>query len=189
MLQQNDDWTRIVGILLIQPIVSIIFITIALNLIRKSSNRQSKILSSFFSFFALGFLFNIVVFLIRINPLTSFFYFCTLFCILFSQIFILLFNIIILKTDSEFKRRTQNLIILSYFICILFLLLYSDGIQINEKTNWRPIWTWDFFILIFLFTLSFIAIPTLLLAFKIYLKLTNIELKKKWKFFIYAFLE
>jgi hypothetical protein len=84
---------------------------------------------------------------------------------------------------SSTPKRIQYLIFI-YCIALLGLLVFPNGIIIDESTNWKPNWNWGFLIYSLIICSSFAIFPTSYYSIKIYGKLGNLQLRRKWKFFL-----
>ena len=92
--------------------------------------------------------------------------------------------LIVLKPPNFINKRIQFLILVLYSVSLLVLLLIPGGIIIDQSTNWKPNWSWSFLIISILVSSSIVIFPTSYYSMKIYGKLGNIQLKKKWKYFL-----
>jgi hypothetical protein len=56
-------------------------------------------------------------------------------------------------------------------------------VKISAATDWRPIWSFTFFISVFIIG-NFAIIPTFYYSIRMYLQFSDMILKKKWKYFL-----
>lgn len=184
MLFQNLD--RIIAVLIAQGVVILIFFICAFKLLKKKTNRLSITASSFFLVQMISFIFNVVYFLIRIENVVMFFYFLTIFCIIFAPVHLLLFKLNIVKTKFDFTLQKQLVITVIYAIVLFCVLSIPGMFYIGPKTNWTPQWSITLFIIIFFYVVFGTLLPIWYYVIKIYKKITDQNIKAKWRFYIYG---
>ena len=187
MILQADDLGRFLGIYISQTALSIIFLYIAYKILKRNRNRLTIILSGFYLSEAFAFIINAILVPLRINPAVSILYFAVIFLVLFGQIFLVLFNFFLYKLEDNIPTTRLMSYILIYAILIFSILYFPNGITINEKTDWLPVWTWSFLIIMFIFTSIFIVIPFIILFIKLYGSFEDDNLKKKMRYFFIGF--
>lgn len=189
MAIQENDIGRILIIYIPQLLVSVIFLSLAYKILKRNRNQLTLILSGFYISEAVGFIVNAIYVPLRVNPLVNILYFIALYLILFGPIFLILFNISLLKKEYSYISTNKIIIIISiYAIAIFFILLFPGGLIINDQTNWRPIWNWSFLILIYLFMSFVILLPFTFLTYKLYKLFEDKGIKKRLKLFFIGFL-
>ena len=67
------------------------------------------------------------------------------------------------------------------------ILLIPQGFTINRATDWKPVWSWSFFLIMSVFLFSFTTIPFIFLFIKIYKTFEVRDLKKKLKYFFIGY--
>jgi hypothetical protein len=120
-------------------------------------------------------------------PVIKILNFLTNYCLLLGPIFLVVFQIILLKSQSIINKKKQNIIIISYSVILLSMIVFmfgeETGVDINGP-NWVPIYHLPIYIyLVVVHSLSS-TIPTIYLSTMIYRKLTDITIKNKWRFFM-----
>ena len=100
------------------------------------------------------------------------------------MIFLLTFVIILIKPKQKFSMDLQFLMIIIYGFLLLGLLLIPDGITINASTNWKPEWSWMFFLYSVIVCSVLVILPSVYYSIKIYIKFESDDLKTKWRFFL-----
>ena len=76
-------------------------------------------------------------------------------------------------------------IVIPYAILTLCVIALPNGFKINEQTNWRPIWSFSFLLILYIFTVSFLIVPNAILFYKLYKMFDDRKLKNKMRnFFI-----
>jgi len=179
--------TRIITVYGAQGFMCAFFLFLAFKILKRDRKQLNLIFSGFYISPAIGFIINFIYapltdlsVVLMLNFLTNFFIF-------YSVIFIVVFNLILLKSKKAITTRKQLTILILYGIAMFSMigfLFYPDfGVTFNE--NWSPIWSTPFFLyLVVIETIG--VLPALYLSFQIYKKFEDEILKKKWKFFIFG---
>jgi hypothetical protein len=117
--------------------------------------------------------------------------FLTNFGIFYAPIFLVVFDLILLKSEKVFDTTKQLMVLIAYGIAmfgmLFFLFVPGYGVEINASTNWSPVWSPYFFLYVILVETIGAVIPIYYLSLKIYKKFEDDLLRKKWKYFIYGF--
>jgi hypothetical protein len=105
-------------------------------------------------------------------------------------VFLLSFNLILLKPEAIFDKVKQVFIILTYagVLTIFFLVGMLGGVRLGPSTNWNPEWEFPFFLTVLGICIPSLIIPILYYSLQIYNKFENEELREKWKFFLIGIL-
>lgn len=185
ILFQGDEIGRIFAILVAQLLFSFIFLYLAYKILKRNRNRLSITLSSFYISEGIAFILGAIYLPIRINPIVYILYFGAVYLIFIGPIFLLMFILILLKID--FKLKNQLIIIIIYALIVFILLNLPGGISINEDTNWTPLWSLSFILILNLFMTCVIVIPFFFLFTKLYKTFEDKALKKKLKYFLIGF--
>jgi len=74
-----------------------------------------------------------------------------------------------------------------YAIIIFITLSIPGGYTINEKTNWRPVWTLWYFLIVLIINICFIQIPFIVLCFKLNSLFEDKDIKKKLRLWFAGF--
>lgn len=183
MLIQGIQSERLIWIYLVQLSISFIFLFIAFRMLKRNRSRLSFILSFFYILTGIGFILITIRYNFIINPIVYILYILGVFLINISMIFLVLFNLNLVKSQSQISNRKHLLIIFFYAIVFLAVLLIPNGITINEETNWFPVWSWWFFIIISIVTLVMIVCPIIMISAKLYKMFEDDALKKKFRLF------
>jgi hypothetical protein len=122
-------------------------------------------------------------------PILNFF---TNFGFFYAPIFIVVFDLILLKSEKVISTSKQLMILIIYGIAmfgmIFFLFIPGSGVTINQGTGWSPVWSLPFFLYVVLVETIGALIPSLYFSFQIYKKFEDEQLKRKWRFFIFGFI-
>lgn len=182
------DLARFIQIYIIQGIVCIYFLILGFKIIKRGRKRLNLILSAAYFTAAIGFIANFIYAPLTEPIIVLALYYVAIYCSFMFPAFILVFVVIIYKSEKMFTRFQQNLVLLTYGILLFCMVFIPNGVTINESTDWIPVWNIYFAIYLLLLTSLFGFIPTLYVGFKATKTFENAELKKKWKYFIIGFI-
>jgi len=184
------DIVRILQVYLVQGIVFLFFVSLSIIILKRDRKRLNKIFSGFYILISLGLLFNFIYTPMRGNDLAmviEILNFITNYCLLLGPIFLVVFQLVLLKSEKIITKKKQLVIIISYSIVLLSLI----GFMFGEETgvditgpNWVPIYHLPIFIYLVVVHSISSTIPTIFLSTMIYKKLENSEIRKKWRFFM-----
>lgn len=177
------DLARIIIVYIGQGAFLAFFAYIAYKLLTRGTYITNIMLSCFYIFICVGFGINFLYALLISNPLVKILNAITNFCVFFGLIFLMVFNLIMLKSENVITKQKQFMIIVTFGLLLFLMYLIPDGVIISESTNWKPHWSLPFFLYVFFIVTTMAVVPTLYFSFLIYKKFQNEELKKKWKFF------
>ncbi|MFX1523262.1 MAG: hypothetical protein ACFFCC_07160 [Promethearchaeota archaeon] len=178
------DVARFLQIYIIQGGFALFFLYMAIIVLKRGKKRSNLYLSGFYLSTAIGGVLNIVYANIFIENIVYILHFITYYIFCYSLVFILLFTLILLNPVDKFDRRIQLLLLILFGLLLLGLLFIPNGIQINQMTNWKPVWSPFFFLYSIIICSAILIIPTSYYSLKIYSKFKNQHLKKKWKYFL-----
>jgi len=118
--------------------------------------------------------------------------FFTNFGLFYAPIFIVVFDLILLKSEKVISTSKQLIILFIYgiamFSMVFLLFIPGFGVTINSGTNWSPVWSLPFFLYVVFIETIGALIPSLYFSFQIYKKFEDEVLKRKWRFFIFGFI-
>lgn len=179
--------TRILTVFVAQGLVFAFFLFLAIKILKRDTKRLNIIFSAFYISALIGSFINFIYVFLTDIPTILILNFITNFCIFYSPIFLLVFNLILLKSEKVITTSKQLIILIVYgiamFCMIIFLFTPTPGVTLNVTLS--PVWSIEFFIYV-LIVESVLIIPLLYLSFQIYRKFEDANLKKKWKFFIFG---
>ena len=178
------DLARFLQIYVIQGGFAIFFFYMAIIVLKRGKKRTNLYLSSFYLSTAIGGLINIIYANIFIENIVYILHFITYYVLCYSLVFLLIFSLIILKPADKINTKIQIILLILVGILLLGLLFIPNGIQINQTTNWKPNWSWSFFLYSVIVCSVILIIPLSYYSLKIYSKFENQQLKKKWKYFL-----
>ena len=185
-----DNPMRVLTIYVAQGLACVFLIFIAYKIIKRDRKRLNLIFSGTYISAAIGLIINMIYAPIADEDIVLILNYLTNFGIFYSPIFLVVFDLILLKSEKVITTLKQFAILIGYGIvmfCMIFFVLTEDwGVSINEDTEWSPVWELPFFL--YLVIVESIAVgPLLYLSFQIYQKFEDDQLKKKWRFFIFGF--
>lgn len=178
------DLARFLQIYVIQGGFTVFFFYMAIIILKRGKKRPNLYLSGFYLSTAIGGLINIVYANIFIENIVYLLHFITYYVLCYSLTFLLIFTLILLKPVDKFNTKIQITLLILVGILLLGLLFIPNGIQINQTTNWKPNWSWSFFLYSIIVCSAILIVPTSYYSLKIYFKFENQQLKKKWKYFL-----
>jgi len=184
------DVVRILQVYLIQGLVFLFFVSLSIIILKRDKKRLNKIFSGFYILISLGLLFNFFYASMRSDDLViviEILNFITNYCLLLGPIFLVVFQVILLKSESVFTKKKQLIIIVSYSVVLLSMIGFMFGEETGvdiKGPNWVPIYHLPIYIYLVVVHSIGSTIPTIYLSTKIYRKLEDTTLRNKWKFFI-----
>ena len=153
-------------------------------MLKRNRSRLSIFLSCFYILTSIGFILVTIRYNFIINPIAYILYIVGVFLINFSVVFLVLFNLNLVKSESQLSNKKFLVILLIYAIIYLSVLLIPNGITLNADTNWFPVWTWWFFIIFSIVFAVIVVFPNIILLVKLYKMFEDDVLKKKFRLFI-----
>ena len=178
------DIARFLQIYVIQGGFSLLFLFMAYKVLKRGKKRLNLYLSSFYLSTTIGGILNIVYANIFDETIVFIMHFMTYFLFCLSMGFLLIFVLIFIKPAKQIKFKVQLLILIIFGLLILGHLLIPKGIIIDESTNWKPDWSWIFFVYSIIVCSCVVIIPTIYYSIQIYVKFESEYLKRKWKYFL-----
>jgi len=163
--------------------MSIFCFIISLLVIKRGRKRLNYTFSGFYLCSGIAALINVIYAFLFVNPAVLILHFITYYLFCFAFIFLLLFNLIIIKSEKLFSPDKQLIIIILYAALLLILAFIPNGLKIDQTTNWEP----KYSLIFFCYAISIVScigiIPNIYLSIKIYKEFENESLKKKWKLY------
>ena len=178
--------SRVIQVFVVFMGAGIVFLIVALLILRRGRNNLNYIFSGFFLCIFAGAVVNVVyvllttyvdeIIVVRLHLLTY-----GLFCV--AQMFLLLFNLILLKSEQVITIKKQLIMLLGFIVLVVVYYFIPDGAHINESTFYRPQWNLTMFLYANIICIVLVFIPTIYTAILIYKKFETPELKRRWKFY------
>ncbi|MHA1500128.1 MAG: hypothetical protein ACTSRT_21595, partial [Promethearchaeota archaeon] len=155
-------------------------------ILRRRKSRLNATFSGFYISIALGLLINAAYVVIneffKSETLALILYYISTFLISFGPIFMLATNRILLHSEVVYslKSELKSLLIYGFALGFMVIFYFFDGIELNESTNWRPLWSLPYFIYIVIIVTAFTTIPILGSSFKILGVMEDKMTKRRW---------
>ena len=183
---------RILTVYGAQGVILAVFFYLAIRILLRDRKRLNVIFAGLYLSPAIGILFNWIYAPLTDVPIVQLLNFFTNFGAIYAPIFIVVFDLILLKSEKIISTSKQLAILIAYGIVVLcmgiFLLIPDFGVTINAVTNWTPVWSIPFFVYVVVVLTCCATIPALYFSIKIYQKFEDELLKKRWRFFIFGFI-
>jgi hypothetical protein len=183
---------RIITVYIAQGVIFLVFLYLAIRILLRDRKRLNVIFAGLYISPAIGLLINFIY-----APMTDEFIvlilnFFTNFGLFYAPIFIVVFDLILLKSEKVISTSKQLIILFIYgiamFSMVFLLFIPGFGVTINSGTNWSPVWSLPFFLYVVFVETIGALIPSLYFSFQIYKKFEDEVLKRKWRFFIFGFI-
>ncbi len=185
--------TRFLQVYIVQGIVAGWFLFLAYKILNRDKKRLNLILSLSYITSAIGIFINFIYAPLTIESVVIVLYYFTLVFLFMFGAFLLVFVMILIKSEKVITTDKQIIIILLYGIALACMVFVPEGtlipggttipVEISAKTDWKPVWS-DIFFIYFVSVLLLELIPLLYYALKIYEQFEDEQIKKKWKFFV-----
>ncbi len=183
IIAQGLDLSRFIQVFLVQGLAGLFYLIIGYKIIRRERKGINIILSSYYFLVAIGAIINIIYVNIFDETIALVLHFITYYLFCLSLIFLLLFVLILFKSQSIITFNKQIAIFTIFALLLIGLWFIPGGIRLNE-VSWKPEWSWEFFIYSIIICSSIAIGPTIYISFKIYRTFQKNLLKKKWIFFL-----
>ncbi|MFX1366138.1 MAG: hypothetical protein ACFFCE_18505 [Promethearchaeota archaeon] len=181
--------SRAITVYLAQGILFAFFIFLSYEILKRDRKRLNIIFSGFYLSAAIGLFVNFIYAPLEDVNLVLFLNYLTNFGIFYSPIFLVVFELILLKSEKVITSIKQLLILIVYGIamfCMIFLVYVEGwGVEIDPDVSWSPHWMLPFFLYLVIIE-SIVVFLAFYLSFQIYEKFEDAQLKKKWRFFIFG---
>ena len=183
LLAQTMDIARFIQIFMVQGLAGLFYLFIAYKILKRERKGLNLILSSFYICVAFAVIINVIYAFIFVEEIVYILHVTTYYLLCFPLIFLLVFVLILLKSEDVFTPKFQLILIIVFGILLVGLWLIPNGVTINESTNWKPDWSLTY-LLYSLIVCSLSIFPTIFLSLKLYRKFEYKGLKKKLKYFL-----
>ncbi len=182
---------RFLTVYIAQGVILAVFLYLAIRILLRDRKRLNIMFAGLYISPAIGVLINFIYAPLTDVSIVLLLNFFTNFGAIYAPIFVVVFDLILLKSEKIISTSKQLAILIAYGIVVLcmgiFLLIPGFGVTIGPP-NWTPVWSFPIFVYVVLVLTCCATIPALYFSIKIYQKFEDEILKKKWKFFIYGFI-
>ncbi|MHA2429568.1 MAG: hypothetical protein ACXACC_00910 [Promethearchaeota archaeon] len=193
MVLYQIEWARLLPIFIAQPLSAILFVALAIKILIRKRDQVSLSLAAFYSISSLSLIINLIYLIlttfIDFKLLLYFLYFLTAYLLIFSSFFLISFLSLLLNIESKFTSRKNLTILIVFGIACLLILLFPGGITLDSANNWRPIYSFEFLLVMYAFFTSIVFIPTIIFSVKLYRRFEAKNLKKKFRMLIIGIIE
>ncbi|MFX0075996.1 MAG: hypothetical protein ACFE96_11175 [Candidatus Hermodarchaeota archaeon] len=184
--------TRILTVYVAQGIILFVFLYLALRILLRDRKRLNVFFAGLYISPPIGILMNFIYAPLTDETIVLVLNFIANATAIYAPIFIVVFDLILLKSEKIISTTKQLVILIGYGIAVLCAAIFhftpSYGVTINASTNWSPVWSLPIFIYVYAILTCFATIPAAYFSIKIYKKFEDEVLKKKWRFFIFGFI-
>ncbi len=180
------DLSRIFLIFVIDMMVAIFFLGLGWSILRRRRSRLNATFSGFYISIALGLLVNAAYIFIneifKSEPLALFLYYISAFLIFYGPVFMVATNRILINSESAYSLKSELKLFLLYAFFLGFMVIFYlfHGIEFNESTDWRPVWSLPYFIYAIIIVTAFTTIPIIISIFKILRVMKDKIMKRRW---------
>lgn len=178
------DSARFIQVYIVQVFIIFFYLWIANRILKRNKNRLNLFLSLFYIINAVAFIINVIYANIFNEEVVTFLHFIVYYLVCLSLVFPLLFLLILQKGEELFSTNKQVFLLMIYAILLLGLWGIPNGITINESTDWKPAWNWEFLLYAYIVVTIVATTPTLYYTLKIKKTLESPTLNKRWSFFL-----
>jgi hypothetical protein len=178
------DLPRFIQVFIVQGLMGMFYLYMAYRILKRDTKGINLILSGFYICGGSGVIINMIYAFVFHEIIVIILHFFTYFVLCLSFVFLLIFVLILVKSEEKINKKVRRLLIISFSILFFGLLFIPNGITINSSTNWKPEWSFWFCIYSVILLSIFTIFPTLFYSLRLYNKFEHQELRKRWKFFI-----
>ena len=181
------DLARVLQIYVVQlGAGGVFYFLMAYLILRRDTKRLNQIFAMYFISVAIGTVVNVIYAPLQIEIAVIILNIVTYYFMIFGQIFLLVFCLILLKSEKIITPKKQVIIIAVFagLLAILFPIGLNGGVTVNE--DWKPVWSLPYLLYSFILCGAFTIVPTYYCSLEILKKFEDPILKKKWKYFIFG---
>lgn len=180
------DMVRFLQVYVAQGVVAVFFLILACLILKRGKQRLNLILSGSYITVAVGLFINFIYAPMQhpqLELIVLILYYLTIFFIFLYTAFLLCFVLILLKSEKIITTSKQIIIILVYAAILSCMVLIPNGVVINASTDWKPVWSWPYFIYV-IAVVTFGFLTSFYFAFKIYKRFEDEQIRNKWRYFL-----
>jgi len=183
IIAQGMDLARFIQVFIVQGFAGFFYLFVWFKILKRESRGLNFILSNFYLLVAAGVILNIIYVNIFDEVIVHLLHFITYYLLCLSLIFLLLFVLVLLKSENVITVQKQIAIVLIFSLLMFGLWFIPGGIQIGPSTSWKPEWSWLFFFYSITVCSVFAIGPTIYYSLKVGKGFRFKELKRKWRYF------
>lgn len=183
--------TRFITIYFAQGLLFFLFVYLSYKILKRDTKRLNLVFALFYISASIGLGVNFIYGPINDAPTVYFLNFITNFFLFIGPVFLLIFSLILWKSQKIITTKKQLIIIFVYGFLIFLMILFPWGDPewgiYMESPQSPPHWSLPFYIYVITVLIVCTTIPTVNINFKIYAKFEDETLKRKWRFFILGY--
>lgn len=187
------DPVRIATVYLVQGLMGLIYLYLGIKTLKRDTKRLNVIFAAFYLSIAIGTFINWIYAPLNDAPIVLYLNFLTNFSMFFGVIFLVIFNLILLKSEKIITSNKQIIIIVAYGLILgvgMFVLIHIPETKVYfDPEKFSPIWPIGFYLYVAIIVNSLAMAPALFLLIQVYKKIEDQELKQKFKFFSIGVIE
>jgi len=181
--------TRFLTVYVAQGVMCFYFAFLAYKILKRDRKRLNAIFSGFYICNVIALCVNFIYATLTDENIVLAMHSITTFFAFYSPIFILVFELMLLKPEKVITHKKQITILIGYAVVLsfmaIFLLIEDWGVEVGAP-NWTPHWMLPFFLYFVLIVSICVVGPSFFISYQIYKKFEDIQLKRKWKYFIFG---
>ena len=181
------DFTRIITVYVVQGLMGLIYLYLGIKTLKRDRKRLNVIFAAFYLSIAIGTFINWIYAPLEDLPPVLYLNFLTNFSMFFGVIFLVIFNLILLRSEKVITTNKQLIIIIGYGLILgvgMFVLIHIPETKVTfDPEKYSPIWPLGFYLYVTIVVNSLAGTPALILLIQVSKKFEDQELKKKYKFF------
>ncbi|MBD3227071.1 MAG: hypothetical protein GF329_02700 [Candidatus Lokiarchaeota archaeon] len=177
--------TRIITVYFVQGSLFVFFLYLAFRIIQREKKKLNYIFSAFYIFEAVGLFINFIYAPIAVESIVKVLNFLTNFFSFYAPIFLLIFILILLKSEKAITPKKQLIILIVYGIILFSMIFIAFIPDIGvEIINGAPRWGWVFFVYVSSVVTLFSTIPTLYFSWQIFKQFGDQRLQERRRYFL-----
>jgi hypothetical protein len=126
-LAQYMDIARFIQVFLVQGLIGLFYLFIAYRILKRESKGLNLILSGAYLSVAFGVFINVIYAFILVESVVHILHFLTYYLICLSLIFLLIFVLIVEKSDKVITPKIQLVLIITFGVLLLGLWFIPNG--------------------------------------------------------------
>lgn len=172
-----------------QGLMCVYFAYLAYKILKRDRKRLNLMFTGFYISNFISLCINFIYAPITDENIVLIMHSITIFFAFYSPIFILVFELLVLKPEKVINTNKQKTILIGYGVVlsfmIFFLLIEDWGVEIGPP-DWTPHWMLPFFLYLVSIVSVCVVGPSFFISYQIYKKFEDAQLKRKWKYFIFG---
>jgi len=151
--------------------------------LKRERTRSTILLSLFYAPQIVGFA-TILLSTIKIFPFACYAYKISAFIIILGMPALTLFTVSLIRQEESISKKVQTIYLISCLVVSSYLFFFfPDGIRLDETTDWIPVYSWQFSLLLIIFVSSAYVVPETYLLLKIYRSVVDKNVKARLRLF------